>query len=86
MKGAVLVTLRQMIDFCYPFPTMNCIEVLTPIIPTKVRLGYIFQDFIFHELDVDLYNSFRDLIRISSFCNRFNSTLILSYHFRKDMA
>lgn len=54
VKGAILVTLRQMVDFCYPFPKMNCVEFLTPVMPTKVRFDYIFHTFMFYKLTVNL--------------------------------
>ncbi|KAL3985440.1 Complex I intermediate-associated protein 30 (CIA30) family protein [Acanthocheilonema viteae] len=54
VKGAVLVTLRQMIDFCYPFPKMNFIEILSPVIPTKERYGKIKVDSPFFAIDCEM--------------------------------
>lgn len=56
MKGTLLVTMRQMVDFCYPFPKMNnvSLEILTPIVPTKVRFAYVFHIFAFYKLVINL--------------------------------
>ncbi|VDK87093.1 unnamed protein product [Litomosoides sigmodontis] len=54
VKGAVLVTLRQMIDFCYPFPKTNHSEVLTPVVPTKVKYGAVKADSPFFAVDCEM--------------------------------
>ncbi|VDO24924.1 unnamed protein product, partial [Onchocerca flexuosa] len=56
MKGALLVTMRQMVDFCYPFPKMNNVSVgiMTPIIPTKEKYGTIKVDSPFFAVDCEM--------------------------------
>ncbi|EJD76767.1 exonuclease [Loa loa] len=54
VKGAILVTLRQMVDFCYPFPKTGCLEVLTPVIPTKERYGAVKADSPFFAVDCEM--------------------------------
>ncbi|CAG9533250.1 unnamed protein product [Cercopithifilaria johnstoni] len=53
VKGAILVTLRQMVDFCYPFPKTN-FEVLTPVIPIKEKYGAVKADSPFFAVDCEM--------------------------------
>uniref|UniRef100_A0A1I8F127 Exonuclease domain-containing protein n=2 Tax=Wuchereria bancrofti TaxID=6293 RepID=A0A1I8F127_WUCBA len=54
VKGALLVTLRQMVDFCYPFPKTNRIMDLTPIVPTKEKYGVVKADSPFFAVDCEM--------------------------------
>ncbi|KAM3717188.1 RNA exonuclease [Dirofilaria immitis] len=56
MKGALLVTMQQMIDFCYPFPKMNNVsmEVLAPIVPTKEKYGTLKAGSPFFAIDCEM--------------------------------
>uniref|UniRef100_A0A8R1Y0V6 Exonuclease domain-containing protein n=1 Tax=Onchocerca volvulus TaxID=6282 RepID=A0A8R1Y0V6_ONCVO len=56
MKGTLLVTMRQMVDFCYPFPKMNnvSLEILTPIVPTKEKYGTVKVDSPFFAVDCEM--------------------------------